>query len=316
MSMFDPIACPREARGWGRTGPQSALESGPMTIAAEVRRRKALTVGAFLVTSAATQNRFDGRMSLSSEYRQQCGWRAWPTILDALPPVRGQVVLDLGCAVGDQAAEFVARGARVIGVDINDKLIEEARSRQLAGADFRVADLRTLPDLGVKADGLWCSFGAAYFPDLPTALTAWSGNLRLGGWIALTEIDDLFGHEPLSTRAKGLLDAYAQEALAANRYDFHMGRKLKDHLERSGFRVSRVLTVADQELSFDGPAQPGVIDAWRNRFDRMTPLRRFCGDDFESVRDGFLLCLRSAEHRSVAKVYSCMAREADRLRPV
>ena len=248
-------------------------------------------------------------MNLSNEYRPQSGWRAWPKILDALPPVRGQVVLDVGCAVGAQAAEFVARGARVIGVDIDDKLIEEARSRKLPGADFRQADLRTLPDLGVMADGLWCSFSAAYFPDLPTALTAWSRNLRPGGWIALTEIDDLFGHEPLSPRAKGLLDAYAHDALAAKRYDFHMGRKLKDHLERSGFQVSSVLTVVDQELSFDGPAQPEVIDAWRNRFDRMTLLRRFCGDDFENVREEFLLCLRSADHRSVAKVYCCLARK-------
>ena len=248
-------------------------------------------------------------MSLSSEYRRQFGWRSWPKIFEALPPVRGQVVVDLGCAVGDQAAEFVARGARVIGVDINDKLIEEARSRQLPDADFRVADLRTLPDLGVKADGLWCSFSAAYFPDLPTVLTAWSANLRPGGWIALTEVDNLFGHEPLGTRAKGLLDAYAQEALAAQWYDFHMGRKLKDHLERAGFQVSSVLTVVDQELSFDGPAPPAVLDAWRNRFDRMTLLRRFCGDDFENVRDEFLRCLRSADHRSVAKVYSCIARK-------
>jgi ubiquinone/menaquinone biosynthesis C-methylase UbiE len=246
-------------------------------------------------------------MNLSNEYRQQFGWRAWQKIFDALPPLRGQLILDLGCAVGDQAAEFVARGARVISVDINEKLIEEARSRKLPGADFRQADLRTLPDLGVMADGLWCSFSVAYFPDLPTALTAWSANVKPGGWIALTEMDDLFGHEPLSTRTNGLLDEYAQDALTAQRYDFHMGRKLNDHLERSGFQVSRMLTVVDQELSFDGAAQPEVIDAWRNRFDRMTLLRRFCGDDFESVREEFLRCLSSADHRSVAKVCCCIA---------
>ncbi len=248
-------------------------------------------------------------MNLASEYRQQFDWRAWPKILNALPPVRGQVVLDMGCAVGDQAAEFVARGARVIGMDIDHKLIEEARSRKLPNADFRKSDLRTLPDLGVMADGLWCSFGAAYFPELPTMLASWSRNLRPGGWIALTEIDDMFGHQPLSARAKGLLDEYAREALAAKRYDFHMGHKLRDHLELSGFQVSSVLTVVDQELSFDGPARPGVVEAWRKRFDRMTLLRNFCGDDFENVRDEFLCCLSRADHRSLAKVYCCIARK-------
>ncbi|MHC1766457.1 MAG: class I SAM-dependent methyltransferase [Verrucomicrobiia bacterium] len=246
-------------------------------------------------------------MNLTNEYKQQFAWRSWLRIFDALPSVRGQVVLDLGCAVGDQAAEFAARGARVIGVDIDQNLIEAARSRKLRNADFRQLDLRTLPDLGVVADGLWCSFVAAYFPELPPVLAAWSGNLRAGGWIALTEIDDLFGHQPLNARAKELLDGYAHKALVAKWYDFHMGHKLGDHLERSGFQVTKVLTVVDQELSFDGPEPTEVIEAWRKRFDRMTLLREFCGEEFETVCEEFLGCLSRADHQSLAKVYCCIA---------
>jgi ubiquinone/menaquinone biosynthesis C-methylase UbiE len=43
-------------------------------------------------------------MSLASEYRKQRAWRDWATVLDALPLAPGQLVLDLGCGVGDQAA--------------------------------------------------------------------------------------------------------------------------------------------------------------------------------------------------------------------
>ena len=136
-------------------------------------------------------------MSLSSQYKRQFGWRDWASVLKGLPPLHGQTVIDLGCGVGDLAAELVARGARVIGCDINEEFLREARSRQLSNAEFRMVDMRSLPDLGVMADGLWCSFTAAYFTDLPTALLAWARNLKSGGWIALTEIDDLFGHEPL-----------------------------------------------------------------------------------------------------------------------
>ncbi len=246
-------------------------------------------------------------MSLSNYYKRQFGWRDWPTIFDALPPVQGQTVLDLGCGVGDLAAEFVARGARVVGVDMNEELIREARSRQLSNAEFRIGDLRTFPDLGVAVDGLWCSFTAAYLPDLPTALAAWARNVKPGGWIALTEIDDLFGHEPLSVRTNALLTAYAEDALAAGRYDFHMGRKLSDHLERSGFTVSKVLTLNDQELSFSGPARPDVLDAWRGRFNGMKLLRDFCGSNIEQVHEEFLGCLMREDHRSVAKVYCCIA---------
>jgi len=246
-------------------------------------------------------------MSLSSEYKRQFGWRDWPAIFDVLPSLQGQTVLDLGCGVGDLAAEFVARGARVIGVDMNEELLREARSRQLWYAEFRAADLRTLPDLGIAADGLWCSFATAYFPDLPTALTAWARSVTAGGWIALTEVDDLFGHEPLNVRTKALFRAYAEEAFAAGRYDFHMGRKLRAHLERSGFTVSKTLTLEDQELSFSGAARPEVLDAWRARFNRMTLLRDFCGPESEQAQEAFLGCLKRADHTSVAKVYCCIA---------
>jgi hypothetical protein len=52
----------------------------------------------------------------------------------------------------------------------------------------------------------------------------------------------------------------------AGRYDFHMGRKLQNHLEQSGFRVSKVLTLQDHELSFGGRPARKVVDAWRTRF--------------------------------------------------
>lgn len=246
-------------------------------------------------------------MSLSSDFKRQLAWRPWPAIFDALPPLRGKIVLDLGCGVGDQAAEFVARGAQVIGVDINEELLREAQSRKLPNAEFRMSDLRTSPDLDVVVDGLWCSFTAAYFPDLLAVLAAWTRHLQPGSWVALTEIDDLFGHEPLSDRTKALFEAYARDAFVAGRYDFHMGRKLRDHLERSGFTVSKMLTLEDQELSFGGPAAPEVVDAWRTRFDRMTLLRNFCGTHFEQVREEFLDCLTRADHSALAKVYCVIA---------
>jgi SAM-dependent methyltransferase len=246
-------------------------------------------------------------MSLASDYRRQFGWRPWPKIFEALPPVGGRIVLDLGCGVGDLAAELVARGARVIGVDVNEELLREAQARQLPGAEFRLGDLRRPMDLGLAVDGVWCSFAAAYFPELPSMLGVWSGHLRPGGWVAVTEIDDLFGHQPLGVETKALLDAYARDALAAGRYDFHMGRKLPHHLERAGFTVSRNLVLEDQELAFAGPARPEVLDAWRTRLDRMMLLRDLCGAKFEDVREGFLGCLARADHRSIARVHCCIA---------
>jgi trans-aconitate methyltransferase len=93
-------------------------------------------------------------MTLVTEYKRQLAWRRCGTILAKLPPLSGRTVLDLGCAVGDQAAGLVAAGARVLGLDANDELLREARARLLPNADFRCCDLTALPeDLVGAADG-------------------------------------------------------------------------------------------------------------------------------------------------------------------
>jgi trans-aconitate methyltransferase len=51
-------------------------------------------------------------MSLTEYYTRQLAWRDWATVFAELPPIAGHRVLDLGCGVGDQAAELVGRGAK------------------------------------------------------------------------------------------------------------------------------------------------------------------------------------------------------------
>ena len=247
-------------------------------------------------------------MNLAEEYKRQKSWRPWPEIYAALPSIDGQTVLDLGCNVGDQAAELAARGARVLGIDANAELLEEARSRRIPGAEFRHADLSDVRELGVVANGIWSSFLPAFFPDLTAALNGWSRSLVRGGWIALTELDDLFGHEPLSEDTRTLLGSYCAEALAAGRYDFRMGGKLREHLERARFVVETELVLEDRELAFDGPALPDVIDAWRKRLGRMYLLHVHCGSRFAAVEAELLACLADPDHRSRARVHFCLAR--------
>ena len=47
----------------------------------------------------------------------------------------------MGCGVGDLASKLTARGARVVGFDSSEELIEPARSRGIPNAEFRIADL-------------------------------------------------------------------------------------------------------------------------------------------------------------------------------
>jgi trans-aconitate methyltransferase len=233
--------------------------------------------------------------------------RDFARVLAALPPMDGKTILDLGCGAGDEAELLAARGARVIGLDMNDALLAEARARNIPNAEFFNVDLR-VPSAPAPADGLWCSFAAAYFIDLSAVLATWKRLIVPGGWIALTEIDDLFGHAPLRKRAREKLEAYTRDALAARRYDFYMGRKLAGHLERAGFTVDAVLELDDRELAFSGRAEPDVVEKWRARFERMHLLRAFCGAEFERVRDDFLACLKRADHRTVGRVVGAIGK--------
>jgi SAM-dependent methyltransferase len=242
-------------------------------------------------------------MSLADEYRSQSRWRPWARIFSVLPPIDGHRVLDLGCALGDQAAEMAGRGAHVVGVDANEELLHVARSRDLPHAVFERRDLRALGDLGEPFDGVWCSFTAGYVPRLADTLASWLEHVKPGGWTAFTEVDDLFGHEPLPPGVKALFSGYAEDALGAGRFDFHMGSKLAGHLERAGVEVVSHFTVEDRELSFSGPAEESVIDAWRLRFARMPVLETFCGAAFSTLREEFLACLKRSDHSSVASVH-------------
>lgn len=245
-------------------------------------------------------------MSLLEEYRRQIGWRDWQTVLSKCPIVPGQRVLDLGCGPGDISAELIARGARVTGIDVDTALLAAAR-RQCPTGLFENQDLKNLQLPGNSFDGLWSSFAAAYFTDFENVLSSWRKFLTSDSWICVVEIDDLLGHEPLSQEMPRLIDAFYADAFKANRYDFKAGRKLQPMLRRAGFTVEQI-ELADQELSFKGAAQPEILQAWRDRFNRMGGLRTFLGDKYPHFVDEFLACISSEDHHARCKVVACVGK--------
>jgi SAM-dependent methyltransferase len=235
--------------------------------------------------------------------------RAWEQALARLPALEGALVLDLGCGTGDGAAALAARGASVVGLDLDAARIELAGARRIPRATFRVADLRAPLQVERAVDGLWACYTAAFFTDLSATLERWARALRPGGWMALVEVDDFLGHEPLDPRWRELFAAYAAEALAAGRYDFHTGSKFERAAAGAGLELAWIRDLRDPEFAWDGPLGPDALASWRARWERMPLLRAAAGADAQRVRDDFLACLASPDHRSSARVRACLARK-------
>jgi SAM-dependent methyltransferase len=121
--------------------------------------------------------------------------RCAPGILELLAPVRGGLVLELGCGAGALTRHLLAAGHRVIATDASAAMVELARSALGEAADLRRL---TLPDDPLPAADAIVSVGhvISYLPDaaaVDRALVRMAGTLRPGGVLAIDVCDLEFG---------------------------------------------------------------------------------------------------------------------------
>jgi SAM-dependent methyltransferase len=111
-----------------------------------------------------------------------------PTILGMAGEVRGKRVLDVGCASGGLSEAFVERGASVVGVDLNPRLIERARGRLESRAEFRVADIAApMPFFETGSfDVVAASLVLHYLADWAPPLREFARILRPGGVLLIS----------------------------------------------------------------------------------------------------------------------------------
>jgi len=239
---------------------------------------------------------------------RQYGWRRWSDVYHYLGDLSGAQVIDLGCGIGDQARDLSRLGARVFGVDGDQDVIDHAKSRGIPHARFVCCDIRNIEDSDFKSDGVWTSFTAAYFPRFDELIRSIDRVLKIGGWLAITEVDDLFGHEPLHPRWSMLIEKYYARSIEEGIHRFQSYAHVCQVLSGRGWRVDVDRRLEDDELCFVGAASSEVLVAWRTRLSFMMPrfLERF-GDEAVGFDSAFLECLASKKHRSRSRVWFILA---------
>lgn len=104
-----------------------------------------------------------------------------PVLWDFAGDVHGLHVLDAGCGTGYLSRKLAEAGARVVGVDVSEKMIEIARSNA-PHVDFRVdsvAGLETIAD--EQVDLVVANYVLMDVPDLQSTMDAFHRVLRPGG---------------------------------------------------------------------------------------------------------------------------------------
>lgn len=161
-------------------------------------------------------------------------------------------MLDLGCGPGTVARRLARRVGTVIGIDRDLALMRAARRSAPQSCRLLCADLGSPGFKPGRADGVWASFVAAYFPDLASVLPAL---LCPGGWLALVEVDRLLlGHRPLPRNVQEMLRGFEARVRRRRLYDVDTGAKLARFVAGAGLVLIEETCFDDPELAFQGAA--------------------------------------------------------------
>jgi SAM-dependent methyltransferase len=111
-----------------------------------------------------------------------------PATLSLLPDVHGKSVLDAGCGPGVYSEWLVARGARVIALDANRKMVRLARQRLGDKVRVILADLDAPLDFLAEAsfDIIVCPLVMDYIRDWDATFAEFCRLLRPGGCLVFS----------------------------------------------------------------------------------------------------------------------------------
>ena len=118
-----------------------------------------------------------------------------PALYDALPPLAGRDVLEIGAGTGKQLPGLVDRGARVVSTDPGPRMLGRL-ARSHPGAAVAVARAEALPFGNSSFDGV-CGAQMWHWVDVPAAAAEAVRVLRPGGWLAVWwNYHDPLDHDP------------------------------------------------------------------------------------------------------------------------
>jgi SAM-dependent methyltransferase len=170
-------------------------------------------------------------------------------VVDIADPTRGETVVDVGCGTGNAALLAAKRGARVIGIDPAERLLEvaaAAATKRDLDAEFVVGEAASMPVETAEADLVISAFGVIFAPDPAAAAAEMTRVLRPGGRIVLAA----WVPEGAISRAVRITREAMTEALGepapAPRFGWHEQEALSGLFAPHGLKVA----TSEHRISF------------------------------------------------------------------
>ena len=162
-------------------------------------------------------------------------------------PQDGERVLDVACGTGivaRLAAQGVGERGSVVGVDLNDGMLDVARA-QGAAIDWRRGDAEALPLDDEAFDVVVCQQGLQFFPHRSAALAEMHRVLAPGGRLALSVMRPIAHNAGWGALADALARHAGAEAGAMMRAPFPDwdAAELRELVTSAGFHDVRLLIV-------------------------------------------------------------------------
>ena len=190
-----------------------------------------------------------------------------PLLSELVGDIKGKDICDLACGQGSITRRLAQAGARVVGVDISERLLEFAKKDEEAeplGIRYIQDDaqhLDTLPDQSF--DGVVCTWSLIDIEDLTECLNAVVRILRPGGWLVFSITHPCF-LGPQARRVDGdwLVGNYLKEGFWRNDYAEGVRGKVGTYHRTLSTYVN---TLAEAGLLIDRVVEPRRPDSGNAR---------------------------------------------------
>jgi ubiquinone/menaquinone biosynthesis C-methylase UbiE len=215
------------------------------------------------VTNEQEQWQLDGTApELYQRYLVPAVTAGWATdLVERVAPRPGERVLDVACGTGvvaREAASCVGPTGRVAAVDLNEGMLDVARSlpeRWDAAVEWRLGSALDLPFAAASFDVVLCQLGLQFLPDRPVALGEMRRVLVDEGRLGLNVYGPI-DHNPAAKALSAALDRHVGPgASLAKRTEHALGNaaELRALVGAAGFREIAVETVT-RTVSFPSTA--------------------------------------------------------------